>query len=441
MTLTATVALHPAVTHRRRLSQVPAAGRSVSLPAIAGVVLVLGGVVMPWVRVPVGSALHATALPVVAGPATVSGAVSYGAVTIVLLGIALVALVRSRGRSGAVSSLAGAGIAAMALLFVVYTVLGDAQLSQRLVRQQAEMDAIGAHFGYPIGGGGPNSLLLLPLTGTWHVVAASLRLGWLASVTGGVLLATGGGRGALRQVRAHPWRWAAAGSAATAAVLATLVPCIAANLLIDSGIAATRTGDHSTAADRLRLASRLDPRVSARADYEIALGESSLEAGDRTSALSLLAQAQVLESDHQEVSAATILRQALAVDPGNPVLVDNLGQVARDLIWSHADPRTMTLLLGQTYGDRPANHYAMGRYLYLHGDFDNAILQMDHVLALTTDSNVDSSALTYIALGEYHEGDTTDARRHILQAVAIDSQYNNDLARDLATGLYTFGDV
>ena len=436
------MAVRRAVTACRRLpSLVADVRRTVSLPALAGVPLVLVGLALPWLGVPLESQLHATALPVVAGPVPVVAAISYGAVVACLVVAALVGLALCRGRAGTLTCVAGLGIVAMAILFVVYSSLGDAELTARLTRQQAEMDAMSSHFGYPIGRGGPTSLLFIPLSGGWLIVSDALRPGWLATLCGGVLLALAGGRAALRWARAHRWPSAGALSVAATALLATVAPCVAANLLVDSGIAATGSGDYATAASRLRLAARLNPRISVRPDVQLALGGAALAQGDQSSSLALLAQAQVLVSDHAEATAATVLRQAHDVAPTDTVIVDELAQVARDLIWSHADPRAMIQLLQQPYGDRPANHYAMGRYLYLHGDFATAVQEMDHVLQQTAEPNVESSALTYVALSEYREGDASDARAHILQAVAIDGEYNNDLARALATGLYTFGDV
>lgn len=436
------IALRRAATAGRRLASLAAAAhRRVSLPGVAGALLVLGGLLLPWMGVPLESEVRATSLPVVAGPAPVVGAVSYGAAVLALLGVAVVGLALRRGGAGTVTCAAGVGIGATAILFVLYSGIGDAQLTARLTRQQIEMDAIAGHFGYPISRSGPTSLLLLPLTGTWRLVVDALRPGWLATLAGGVLLGLAGAGEARRWARAGRWRCGAALSVAATALLATLGPCFAANLLVDSGIAATATGDYSTAADRLSLAARLNPRVSVRPDVQLALGGAALAQGDRTSSLALLAQGQVQVDDHAEVAAAGVLRQAHDADPANTVTVDELAQVARDLIWSHADPRTMIQLLQQQYGDRPANHYAMGRYLYLHGDFDTAIQELDRVLQETAEPNVDSSALTYIALSEYREGKAADARTHVLEAVALDTEYDNDLARALATGLYTFGDV
>ena len=96
----------------------------------------------------------------------------------------------------------------------------------------------------------------------------------------------------------------------------------------------------------------------------------------------------------------------------------------------------MQAIVSQRYGDLPAAHYALGRILYKGGDFDHAIDQFLRTIQLTNDPNVRSSAYTYVSLSETAMGRDSDARSHLLTAIALDTEYNNSLARSLAAGLY-----
>jgi Tfp pilus assembly protein PilF len=61
---------------------------------------------------------------------------------------------------------------------------------------------------------------------------------------------------------------------------------------------------------------------------------------------------------------------------------------------------------------------------------------MARTLQLTSDPNVRSSAYTYISLCETAMGQHQQARQDLLTAISLDTEYNNALARTLATGLY-----
>jgi len=157
-----------------------------------------------------------------------------------------------------------------------------------------------------------------------------------------------------------------------------------------------------------------------------------LATGGRSQPLALLAEADARGAGGDIRAQVTELRQAVAQDPANPVLVQQLDQASQVLGLTGQEPGSLQALSDPTVADR----YTEGRVLYALAEYPAALACFRRVLAMTGDANVTSSAFTYIALSELKLGRADQARRDLLRAVRVDAAYNNTLARSLIVGLY-----
>lgn len=79
--------------------------------------------------------------------------------------------------------------------------------------------------------------------------------------------------------------------------------------------------------------------------------------------------------------------------------------------------------------------YMIGRALYDLHDYSNSEQQMQTVLDLTQQSDVQSSAYTYIALSKIELGDEAVGRDDLFKAQELDPDYRNNTARQELSGL------
>jgi tetratricopeptide (TPR) repeat protein len=406
----------------------------VLVPTI-GLLLGLLGLNFPWLGVALETERHAVDLRMVAAGMPDSRLISYGSLTAVALVVGATLLVRARGRATAALAVCGAVMMLLPLLFVLQSAVSDFQLVQHINQQNAEMRSITSQLGYSIPRSGPTSVLLYPIGGSTRAIAADLRPGWVMSLLGGLLILAFGlgtlvrGLGSDRRLR-----W---GALATGVALGILLGRGGfANYIATSAEQASQAGEYSRATQLFDYAQRLNPLLRFNANFEFGLGRALGASGDSGSPLALYAQAKALGTQNDTVNQLADLQTAAEKAPENPVIVQELISQARKAALINQDRGLMQAIVSQPYGDLPAAHYALGRILYAGGDFDHAIGQLLRTIQLTNDPNVRSSAYTYISLSERSMGRLADARTHLLTAIALDTEFNNSLARSLAAGLY-----
>jgi tetratricopeptide (TPR) repeat protein len=393
------------------------------------------GLNFPWLGVALETERHAVDLRVVAAGMPDSRLVSYGSLTAIALVVAATLLVRAHGRATAAIGVCGAVMLLLPILFVVQTSITDFQLIQHIYQQNAEVRSITSQLGYSIPRSGPTSVLLYPISGPTRAIATDLRPGWLMSLVAGTLLLVSGLRPlAVGLIRDRRLRW---GTLATVVVLALLVGRgVFANAIAASAEQASEAGEYSRATQLLDYAQRLNPLLRFSGNFEQGLGRALAASGDRNAPLALYATAKALGTQGDTVDQLANLQQAAAGAPDNPVIVQDLISQARKAALLSGNLGLMQAIVSQPYGDQPAEHYALGRLLYGKSDFAHAVDQFARTLQLTNDPNVRSSAYTYISLCETAMGQHDQARRDLLTAISLDTEYNNSLARTLATGLY-----
>ena len=83
--------------------------------------------------------------------------------------------------------------------------------------------------------------------------------------------------------------------------------------------------------------------------------------------------------------------------------------------------------------------FTYGHYAYVVGDSSTAIAYLQRSMSESGNGELQSIALTYMALSEQRLGDPAAFRQDIVRAVDLDTQEINGLGREVAAGLYTPG--
>jgi tetratricopeptide (TPR) repeat protein len=424
---------------RERL-RLPSPLPDVVLPALGLAALVLG-LATPWLHVPLENSRSAWSLSVLITGIPKHSAFSYGVLVFACLVLAAVALARS-GRRGPWLGLAGLAAVAVPLFFVVQAVVTDRSLTYNLTTEQAELASIVGQLGYSIPRNQLGSALFVPLTGTWQQVISALRPGWYLTAAGGALVLVAGLPGLLAALRQR-LGWAAGGlGLVTLALLVTIGRGVAASAMLDAANATVQAGDYAAAMSQLNVADALNPELRSDPKEALARGQVLVATGDRTSATALLYLAQLRVSVHDEVGALALMEEAAGRDPDDRVVTATAVDQARRLAKRRQNPGILLGVVSHSWGDHVAERYMLGRILYSAGDFDAARQQL--ITAATEaapDNEVASSVHTYIALCYIHLGDQDSARRELVAAIHLDTQYINMVARTVATGLYVSGSI
>jgi hypothetical protein len=93
-------------------------------------------------------------------------------------------------------------------------------------------------------------------------------------------------------------------------------------------------------------------------------------------------------------------------------------------------------MLSQVDSANVYSHYVMGRIAYDQHSYDACIAQMNSIVHSNYSPDVRSAAYTYIALSLIGQGNSTEARKVLFEAVALDPYYHNNTAREELSGLH-----
>jgi tetratricopeptide (TPR) repeat protein len=213
------------------------------------------------------------------------------------------------------------------------------------------------------------------------------------------------------------------------------------------------TGEYASALTWLDRASTLNPSLEQLSTYHIERGQAwyylhpdqpSMES------LAYLADFYLSEDDYssayQELIdvrqqslatsiptwltnelSTTLTRLAELQRPLNGTIAQRVTRGPSSIMWlnvlTHTDP-------GNVYA-----HYTLGRIAYDQHDFTTCEKQMLAVLNLSSESNILSSAYTYLSLSDEAEGKDVQARDYLFEAQAFDPAYRNNTAREEISGL------
>jgi hypothetical protein len=210
-------------------------------------------------------------------------------------------------------------------------------------------------------------------------------------------------------------------------------------------------GDYAAARSWLELASGLRPELTQTAAYHAERGswppEPAQSADARLSLARLYLYKRAYLQAYHELSALW------QTGPRTPWLREELTTALEGLI-EQAWPPGKLLLRSAAQSARVANaagwlqillhvdkknlyaHYMMARAWYELRNYYACIAEMKSVLQLSPDSDIASSAYTYIGQGEIAAGRYSEGRQALLLAVALDPGYHNNTAREALSGLH-----
>jgi hypothetical protein len=402
-----------------------------------GTLLILLGIVLPWLGVPFEHERSAWALRFVTPLLPNAGWLNFGAVELACLALVVVVLWRTRGRPSLAAFGGGALAVAVPLVFVALTTLSDMGLVQHLNAQAGELRSVTQLFGYKVPRTQPSSLLFIPLSGPWRTIASALRPGWFLAAGGGIVLMLANARAAWSAAcKARVRAWLALAVTVVVAALVLFAKPVAANLVATQALTTAQSGDYATAIQQFATMNAIDHDMRLRAGVEVAWGSALRSLGDRNSPLALLADAGAQSAAGNTLGELDDLRRAATAAPDDPVITAAYRSSSLRAAEQSGTPGLLIPLVNSPIGDFASEHYVLARVYYGVSDFADALPQFTRVLDETSEPNTRSSAYTYRALCELHLGDKQQARTDLLRAVATDVEYNNSLARSLTTGLY-----
>jgi len=93
-------------------------------------------------------------------------------------------------------------------------------------------------------------------------------------------------------------------------------------------------------------------------------------------------------------------------------------------------------ILNEVDGSNVYSHYSTGRINYELQDYKGCVVQMEHVLTMSTNLEIQSSVYTYVGLSEEAQGYYALSRDLLLRAVKLDPYYRNNVAREELSGLH-----
>lgn len=236
--------------------------------------------------------------------------------------------------------------------------------------------------------------------------------------------------------------------------------CLGLCLLFGRGISAMfcdyeartllSTGNYTQALKWLKYASTLNPALNQASFYHIERGRALyyLSPNQPTSEVRLyLAWSYRREGDYldayQQLLAAwqvqrntpwiinemsiTLERLAESPKPLNDSSIFISGNAESVLPWLH--------VLEQVDSSNVYAVYMNGRIQYDLHNYSASQIDMSKIVQMSSDSNIRSSAYTYLALCDDGLGNYSSARALLFKAIQLDPNYNNNTAREELSGL------
>ncbi|MDQ2717474.1 MAG: hypothetical protein M3Z08_21475, partial [Chloroflexota bacterium] len=210
------------------------------------------------------------------------------------------------------------------------------------------------------------------------------------------------------------------------------------------------SGDYGLALSWLDAARTLNPALDNVAYYHVERGRALYFLRDDTQSVDSHAYLASIYMQHRDFLAA--YQQMIALwHPGQvaPWITAETSSILENIMEAQKPLKDQPP--GQVTGDDsvlswsqllvridPTNiygYYLIGRIQYELHDYSGCIRQMNNVVLLNASDDIQSSAYTYIALGEIGLGYDLDARALLLRAVELDPYYHNNTAREELSGL------
>ncbi len=402
-----------------------------------GMVAALGALALPWIGLNLSSSLSVWDLDFSLGAVPLLHHLSYGVAVGALAVAAVVSFVRAGGQATRVTRSVGWAYLALALVFVVTTRIAGGATMFTLQNDVNQSAIINGQFLTNNNTPPPTQFLGINFDAKSLVLLYGLRFGWYLLVVSGLFLVGRVGRPTNRP------QWVAAALSGLAAVV-VLVGLLLATLAqgdVDNGIQAVATGRPDAGQSLIASALRLNPQTAYDSGLERALGQAQAQQ-NRTTGLAAYAEAErPAGRDLTLLEQAQLFQKAATTIPsGTPaaavVRADLISFLANATITAK-NPNVLSLVKGQF--DSAAVSFSEGRFYYQAGATTLAISTLQRAMAETSNSEVRSLALTYIALAWQRQGNEAAFRSNITAAVKADTLNENVYAREISTGLYVPG--
>jgi hypothetical protein len=402
-----------------------------------GLVLAAGSLAVPWLGLtlsPSPSAWHLT-LSLAAVP--LLHHLSYGFVVAVLTLCATISFVRSKGRVTVVTRGVGWSLFALSLLFVVTTRLVGAATMFTLQSDARQTQVINSQFLTNNNIPPPSQFLGINFDNKTLLLLFGLRLGWYLLPASGLLLAGRIGRPVTRAQRV----------AVTLSALAVVTVAVGlwqgavAQSDLDNGVQAVATGRPDLARQDIAAALLLNPDTAYDPSLQQALGQAEANQGLQSGLADYAEAVRPVGKDLTLQEEARLFGKAIAAlpadTPAGVVVRSDVAVFLGNATITSGNPTLLTLVTRDL--GAPTVSFTVGRYYYEAGADSLAIGMLERADASTSNSEVRSLALTYIALAWLRQGNESKFRANIVAAVRADSLNENVYAREISAGLYVPG--
>jgi hypothetical protein len=411
--------------------------QAVAVRAVLGLGLAAGSLVLPWLGLALSPSLSAWNLKLSLGAVPLLHHLSYGMILAALLVCASVSFLRSRGRPTTCTRFVGWAFLASPLVFAVTTRLVGAATMFTLQSDASQTQIINNQFLTNNNIPPPTQFLGIQVDPKTLVLLYGLRLGWYLLLVSGVLLA-----GRVSRPSTRP-QWIVGFVSALAAltvVLALVLGSVAQDRM-NGGIQAITDGRSAAGAQLLASALRLNPSLAYDANLEQALGRAQGDEGRQTGLAQYAEAVRPVGKDLTLLQKAQLFGEAVADIPANSpagtVVRADLATFLATATITSKNPDLLNLVGGQL--GSPVVTFSVGRYYYEAGADSLAIGMLARADHETTNSEVRSLCLTYIALAWLRQGNEAAFRSNIVAAVHADRLNENVYAREIAAGLYVPG--
>ena len=399
--------------------------------------LVAASLVLPWLGLNLSPSLSAWHLTFSLAAVPLLHHLSYGEVVAALAVCAIVSFVRSKGRATRVTRTVGWAYIALPLIFVVTTRMVGAPTMFALQSDNRQNQIINSQFLTNSNLGAPSQFLGVNFDAKTLLLLYGLRLGWYLLLAAGIILAGRIGRPSTRL----QWATAAAAGLTVLAVLTGLGLGALAQSDLDGGVQAVATGQPARGQALIDSALRLNPDIAYDSLLQQSLGLSEADQGHQTALAQYAEAARPAGRDLTLLQKGQLFGEAVAALPaGSPagtVVRADLATFLATATITSKNPDLLTLVNEQLTA--PAVTFSVGHYFYEAGAESLAISMLEKTTFDTTNSEVRSLALTYVALAWLRLGDEAKFRSNIVAAVVADSLNQNVYAREIAAGLYVPG--
>jgi hypothetical protein len=419
---------------RRRAALFSVSSRAALLRAGAGIVLSAGALVAPWLGLTLRPSLSAWQIHLSLAAVPGAGHLSYAVLTAALALAATVSFVRSRGRPTWVTRCVGWSYLMLCVVFVVTTRLVEGLTMFSLQSDGTQTQIINSQYLTNSNLPPPTQFLGLSMDQKTLSLLYGLRLGWYILLAAGILLA-----GRLhRPSTTGQWTGVAGAALAVAAVLAGVTMGSVAQSEMDRGIQAVVTGQPVSGEHLLDAALDINPGMAFDSGLEQALGQAQANQGLQTGLADYAEAVRPTGRDLTVLMKAQLFGEAVAAlpadSPAGIVVRNDVAVFLANTTLATKNPNLLAQVPSEA--SSPAVAFSVGHYYYEANANTLAIRMLRRAEVDTSNAEIKSLCLTYIALAWQRQGDEAAFRRDIVAAVKIDTLNQNVYAREIATGLY-----